>query len=125
MTSYPSYFTEALQILQQISIILNFFIIMVYGFRCTQNNCKSKIKIKELPPPKCFRNNDYLFNLPEPTRDDYNTHSVIVWKPIMHISWPSHDSLWQPLGHLLPFMSWSKISYKYGDTRTDTTLSLF
>ena len=55
-------------------------------FRCTQNNCKSEIKRKELPPPKCFRSNNYLFNLLEPTRDDYNTHLIIVWKPIIHIS---------------------------------------
>ena len=55
-------------------------------FRCTQNNCKSEIKRKELPPPKCFRSNSYLFNLLDPTRDDYNTHLIIVWKPIIHIS---------------------------------------
>ena len=39
-----------------------------------------------MPPPKCFRSNNYLFNLLEPTRDDYNTHLIIVWKPIIHIS---------------------------------------
>ena len=57
---------------------------MVYGL-CTQTNCKSEIKRKALLPPKMFRSNNYLFNLPEPTRDDYNTHSSIVWKPIIHI----------------------------------------
>ena len=56
------------------------------AFRCTQNNCKLEIKRKALPPTKCFRSNNYLFNLLEPTRDDYNTHSIIVWKPITHTS---------------------------------------
>ena len=55
-------------------------------FRCTENNCDSEIKRKELPPPKCFTRDNYLFNLLEPTRDDYNTHLIIVWKPIIHIS---------------------------------------
>ena len=56
------------------------------AFRCTQTNCKSEIKRKSFPPPKCFRSNNYLFNLVEPTRDDYITHLIIVWKPIIHIS---------------------------------------
>ena len=56
------------------------------AFGCTQTNCKSEIKIKAFPPPKCFRSNNYLFNLLEPTRDDYNTHLIIVSKPIIHIS---------------------------------------
>ena len=55
-------------------------------FICTQNNYKSDIKRKALQPPKCFTSNNYLFNLVEPTRDDYNTHLIIVWKPIIHIS---------------------------------------
>ena len=55
-------------------------------FGCTQTNCKSEIKRKALPPPKCFRSNNNLFNLPEPTRDYYITHSIILWKPIIHIS---------------------------------------
>ena len=75
------------QIFQKISSILNFFCcIMVYGFGYHNTNCKSEIKRKAFPPPKCFRRNNYLFNLLEPTRDDYNTHSIIVWKPIIHIS---------------------------------------
>ena len=56
------------------------------AFGCTQTNCKSEIKRKLLPTPKCFRSNNYLFNLTEPTRDDYIAHSIIVWKPIIHIS---------------------------------------
>ena len=56
------------------------------AFRCTQTNCKSEIKRKSLPTPKCFRSNNYLFNLTEPTRDDDIAHSIIVWKPIIHIS---------------------------------------
>ena len=55
-------------------------------FRCTQTNCKSEIKRKSLPTPKCFRRNNYLFNLLDPTRYDYNTDSIIVWKPIIHSS---------------------------------------
>ena len=49
-------------------------------------NCKSEIKRNALPPPKCFRRNNYLFNLLDPTRDGYNAHSIIVWKHIIHIS---------------------------------------
>ena len=90
MTSYPSNFTETLQILQQISSILNFwsFFVLLWfmAFICTQTNCKSEIKRKSLPTPKCFRSNNYLFNLTEPTRDDYIAHSIIVWKPLIHIS---------------------------------------
>ena len=53
---------------------------------CTQTNCKSEIKRKALPPPKCFKRNNSLFNLLETTRDDHNTHSIIAWKRIIHIS---------------------------------------
>ena len=56
------------------------------AFGCTQTNCKSEIKIKAFPPPKCFRRINYLFNLSDPTRDGYNEHSIIVWKHIIHIS---------------------------------------
>ena len=79
---------ETLQIPQQISSILNFFFVILQfmAFKCTQTNCKSEIKRKALPTPKCFRRNNYLFNLLEPTRDDYNTHSIIVWRPIIHSS---------------------------------------
>ena len=56
------------------------------AFRCTKTNCKSEIKRKSLATPKCFRSNNYLFNLLEPTRDDYIAHSIIVCKPIIHIS---------------------------------------
>ena len=56
------------------------------AFGCTQTNCKSEIKRKALPSPKCFRSNNYLFNLSEPTRDYYDIHLIIVWKPIIHIS---------------------------------------
>ena len=56
------------------------------AFRCAQTNCKLEIKRKSFPTPKCFRSNNYLFNIRKPTRDDYNTHSIIVWKPIIHNS---------------------------------------
>ena len=80
---------ETLQILQQISSILNFrFFLFYYGLWLSDAHkliVNRKLKRKSLPTPKCFRSNNYLFNLRKPTRDDYIAHLIIVCKPIIHI----------------------------------------